>query len=260
MRITKFLVSIFCLLSLLIGNSEYSFSQKKASFPGMVIIPAGSFVYGSDIGYEDEYPLVNVWIDSFYIDIHEVTNKDYKVFCDSTKRTYPQNPPWDTAYFSKKPDYPVIYVSWDDANEYAKWAGKRLPTEAEWEKAAKHLSNSLHFCGDSISGDNGNYSGQEGKDTWKNTSPVKSFDPNGYGLYDMSGNVWEWCNDFYLKDYYFMITSANPKGPKTGALKVIRGASWDSTKEYLRTTLRGKIDPRSKHSNLGFRCAASVKK
>ena len=237
------------------------FSQKDVTenvTKNMVLIPAGYFNIGSQSGLNDEAPIVSVWIDSFYIDETEVTNEEYKVFCDSTKRPYPANPPWDTTYFVSKKNYPVIYVSWEDANAFAKWINKRLPTEAEWEKAARAGTSTKYFCGDTITGGDANFVGTDENDTWKHASPVKSFSPNEYGLYDMYGNVWEWCSDNYSKDAYFFITSPNPKGLRTGTEKIIRGGSWDSSPEYLRSTIRGKNKPNMKNSNVGFRCVVSV--
>lgn len=253
----SFVLLSFAFLLLFINSNIYS--QRKNILKDMALIPAGYFNLGSTSGYEDEYPQVKVWLDSFYIDIHEVTNEEYKIFCDSTKTPYPPNPPWDNDYFLSKPNYPVINVTWDEANSYAKWIGKRLPTEAEWEKACKGGLDTKYFCGDTITNNEANFKGKFGVDIWEHTSPIKSFPPNKYGIYDIIGNVWEWVNDFYQKEYYFTITDPNPKGPKNGTDKVIRGGSWDSTYEFLRSSLRGKINPRSKHSNLGFRCAYSIK-
>mgnify|MGYP000877767594 FL=1 len=260
MKKIKYISLLFTIILLFssIANSQKK-DIKKDITKDMVLIPAGYFNLGSTTGYDDEYPVVKVWIDSFYIDSHEVTNAEYKIFCDSTKTPYPPNPPWDTAYFTKKPNYPVINVTWSEAQKYADWVGKRLPTEAEWEKACKAGSDTKYFCGDTITNDNANFNGKNGKDTWENTSPVKSFSPNKYGVYDMIGNVWEWVNDYYQKEYYFTISDPNPKGPSKGTLKVVRGGSWDSSYEYLRSALRGKINPNSRHSNLGFRCAYSLK-
>jgi formylglycine-generating enzyme required for sulfatase activity len=235
------------------------FSQENVT-KNMILIPAGYFSIGNNNGLNDEVPVVNVWIDSFYIDETAVTNAQYKIFCDSTKRPYPINPPWDTTYFVSKKNYPVIYVSWEDANAFAKWSNKRLPTEAEWEKAAKAGTSTKYFCGDTITGGDANFAGTGENDIWKHTSPVKSFPPNKYGLYGMYGNVWEWCSDYYFKDSYFLITSPNPKGIRTGNEKVIRGGSWDSSLKYLRSTIRGKNSPAKKNSNVGFRCAVSVEK
>jgi formylglycine-generating enzyme len=253
----KNFLKFFLIIYLFTAVFENTSAQNKPSPKDMTLIPAGYFNFGSNYGLDDEYPVVNVWVDSFYIDNKEVTNREYKIFCDSTKTPYPVNPPWDTAYFSRRPENPVINVTWDDAATYAKWAGKRLPTEAEWEKAARGGTDTKYFCGDSISGNDANYLGKQGADKWKHTSPVGSFPPNKFGLYDMTGNVWEWCNDFYLKEYYFTISAPNPTGPRTGSLRVIRGGSWDSTPEYLRVSLRGKNNPRLKNSNVGFRCAYS---
>ena len=255
-RICNYLLVIISITALL--NNVYA--QKKPSLKNMTLIPAGYFNLGSMNGLDDEAPVVKVWIDSFYIDNHEVTNHEYKEFCDSTKTPYPVNPPGDTSYFSRNTDYPVINVTWNDAAAFAKWSGKRLPTEAEWEKAAKAGSDFKYFCGDSITGDDANFLGKQGTDKWKHASPVGSFPPNKFGIYDMIGNVWEWCNDFYQKEYYFTISDPNPQGPRSGSYRVIRGGSWDSSPEYLRSSLRGKQNPSLKNSNLGFRCAYSVEK
>jgi len=258
-KINRFYYFIFIIISIAVLAST-ALAQKKSITSNMTLIPGGYFNLGSDQGYEDETPVVKVWIDSFFIDNTEVTNGEYKIFCDSTKRPYPANPPWDTAYFSKRVDHPVIYVSWDDASAYAKWVGKRLPSEVEWEKAAKAGIDTRYFCGDTITGNDANFAGKQDNDKWRHTSPVKSFPANKFGIFDMIGNVWEWCEDFYLKEYYFTITDPNPKGPKTGSQRIIRGGSWDSTPEFLRTALRGKHNPQMKNSNVGFRCAYSKPK
>jgi sulfatase modifying factor 1 len=202
----------------------------------MVLIPAGDFQMGSNDS-DDEKPVHTVYLDAFYIDIYEVTNAQYKKFMDATKYKEPNY--WNDSKFNA-PNHPVVGVRWNDAVAYTKWAGKRLPTEAEWEKAARGgLVGKKYPWGDNLTHDDANYSGTGGKDKWVNTSPVGSFAPNGYGLYDMAGNVWEWCADWYDSKYYASSPKSNPKGPSSGERAVLRGGSWYfSFDSYLRVADR----------------------
>ena len=139
----------------------------------MVLIPAGEFQMGSNYGYNDEKPVHTVYLDAFYMDKYEVTNALYKKFMDATGHKAPAY--WNDSSYNA-PDQPVLGVSWNDAKAYAEWAGKRLPTEAEWEKAARGgLVGKKYPWGDSISHDDANYGGTGGKDKWDGTSPVGSF-------------------------------------------------------------------------------------
>ena len=211
-------------------------------------------------GSPDERPQHRVYLDAFYMDQYEVTNAQYKAFCDTTVRSYPPDPgfggDYTSDYFRNKPDYPVVNVSWEDAAAYAQWAGKRLPTEAEWEKAARGgLEGKRYPWGDAISHDDANYSGTGGQDQWTYTSSVGSFPPNGYGLYDMEGNVWEWCTDWYDENYYSQSQIWNPTGSTTGSYRVLRGGSWNNDPNYVRVAYRGGIAPTFWYYGIGFRCA-----
>lgn len=219
----------------------------------MVLIPSGEFRMGSNDGSDDEKPVHTVYIDAFYMDQYEVTNAQYRIFMNATGHKAPKY--WNDPN-SNDPKQPVIGVSWDDAVAYAKWAGKRLPTEAEWEKAARGgLSGKRYPWGDDISHDDANYNGTNGKDVWTCASPVGSFAPNGYGLYDMTGNVWEWCADWYDSEYYSNSPKSNPPGPDSGTFKVIRGGSCYNDNHPLRVAARFSY-PANACNYFGFRCVS----
>jgi formylglycine-generating enzyme required for sulfatase activity len=226
----------------------------------MVQIPEGWFLMGSPEGEgdSDEHPQHKVWVDTFRIDKCEVTNAQYEKFMKATGYGAPRY--WNDDRLNK-PNQPVVGVSWDDAVAYAKWAGKRLPTEAEWEKAARGgLVGKRYPWGDDISHDNANFSGTGGRDRWGyyQTSPVGSFPPNGYGLYDMAGNVWEWVTDWYDKDYYRNSPERNPKGPNTGDRRVLRGGGWFDDTGDLRCADRYLDEPSNTYYLIGFRCAQDL--
>jgi formylglycine-generating enzyme required for sulfatase activity len=221
----------------------------------MVLLPAGEFQMGDSFseGWDRERPVHIVYVDNFYMDIYLVTNEQYKKFMDATGHNAPMF--WNDPDYNG-PDYPVVGVSWYDAEAYCKWAGKRLPTEAEWEKAARgDLVNKRYPWGNNLSRDDANYSGKGGKDIWKYSSPVGSFPKNGYGLYDMAGNVWEWCADWYDEKYYSISPKLNPKGPDSGKYKSLRGGSWYYNGNYgLRITYRFTGLPSLGNTFFGFRC------
>jgi sulfatase modifying factor 1 len=219
----------------------------------MVLILAGEFLMGSDDGLDDGKPAHTVYLDDFYMDKYEVTNAQYRKFMDATKHEAPEF--WNDSDYNT-PNHPVVGVSWNDAVAYAEWAGKRLPTESEWEKSARGgLVGKKYPWGDTLTHDDANYYGTGGKDKWKYTSPVGSFDPNGYGLYDMAGNVWEWCADWYSNNYYANSPKSNPKGPSSGLSRVLRGGSWYYFDDNaLRVTSRDYGDPSSMNNSVGFRC------
>ncbi|HHZ93358.1 TPA: formylglycine-generating enzyme family protein, partial [Candidatus Poribacteria bacterium] len=227
----------------------------------MLLIPAGSFQMGSDsngASYDkDEKPVHIVHVEAFYMDKYEVTNAQYQKFVEATEHRIPE--PWNDSSFNQ-PDQPVVGVSWHDAVAYANWSGKRLPTEAEWEYAARGgLEGKQYPWRDKLTHDAANYLGIGGKDQWADsTALVGSFESNGYGLYDMAGNVWEWCSDWYGEDYYSISPQNNPQGPNTGQYRVLRGGAWNYSSEYLRVANRGSGNPVRPNvdAGLGFRCVS----
>ena len=222
----------------------------------MMLIPAGEFQMGSPEGggNDNERPQHIVFLDAFYIDKYEVTNAQYKMFMDATGHKAPYY--WDDPKYNA-PNQPVVGVTWDDANAYAEWVGARLPTEAEWEKSARGgLVGKKYPWGDDITHNDANYSGTGGKDQWEQTSPVGSFAPNGYGLYDMAGNVLEWCADWYDQNYYATSPKSNPTGPSSGSSRVVRGGSWYLYADvyFLRVASRSFHGPALIIYSVGFRC------
>ena len=191
------------------------------------------------------------------MDKDEVTVRQFRKFVRETGYEYDR---WDdVADYSPTDKHPIVFVSWNDAAAaYAEWAGKRLPTEAEWEYAARGgLIGKRYPWGNEITHDRANYYGTRGRDKWDwQTAPVGSFDANGYGLYDMAGNVDEWCSDWYDEDYYSNSPLRNPQGPSTSWWRVLRGGSWFSSSNYLRVACRINDNPTYAHSYFGFRCVS----
>ncbi|MBD3181782.1 SUMF1/EgtB/PvdO family nonheme iron enzyme [Candidatus Poribacteria bacterium] len=216
----------------------------------MVLIPAGEFKMGSDFGEPDEYPVHEVYLDDYYIDVYEVTNAQYKVFMEKAGYRAPRY--WNDPQCNA-PDQPVVGVTWNDALMYCNWAGKRLPTEAEWEKAARGgLVQKVYPWGDEhntpVAGGGGN-TGVAG------AASVGSFAPNPFGLHDMVRNAWEWCIDWYGEDYYANSPAENPEGPDTGDVRVLRGGSWFAgVANPLRTAYRYSYEPDKTSNLIGFRC------
>ncbi|MDY6788087.1 MAG: formylglycine-generating enzyme family protein, partial [candidate division WOR-3 bacterium] len=221
------------------GYSEY-INKKDGTI--LVYIPAGDFIMGNNDGWEREQPEHKVYLDGYYLSKYEITNKQYKKFCDETGREYPGdlNPYAMDNYFTGYPDYPVD-VTWSEAKAYCDWAGLKLPTEAQWEKSAKGTDERKYPWGnrdpDSLLANFG-WIYIDGNDGYSYTSPVGAF-PAGkspYGLMDMAGNVSEWCNDWY--GYYRSQEQRNPMGPNSGKHKVSRGGAWHNNCGNLRTCMR----------------------
>jgi sulfatase modifying factor 1 len=242
MKKALFLLTIF----------SFSYGLSQVNYPNMVLIPAGEFIMGKNSNNPTDWqPEHKVYVDSFYMDKFEVTNNQYYDFCIQTKTPFPEF--WDLDQFKSGlgfPDYPVVGVSNFDAEKYAKWAGQRLPTEAEWEYAARGgLINKNYPWGDQIDSLKANY-GKKYKDVLK----IGSFPPNEFGLYDIAGNVWEWTSDNYGTDYYSISPTQNPKGPEKGRFKVIRGGSWHSGAMCLQSYYRNGLLPSWVDFAVGFRC------
>jgi serine/threonine protein kinase len=224
----------------------------------MVLVPAGSFTMGSETGYSYEQPAHEVWLDAFYIDQYEVTNAQYKE-CADAGYCDPDHTPWSNLqtridYYGNPQfdDYPVIYLDWSDARNYCIWRGARLPTEAEWEKAARGTDGRRYPWGNEPPDDHyANFNKNVG-DTIRVGSYPAGVSP--YGAYDMAGNVSEWVNDWYGADYYTISLSDNPIGPSSGEYHVVRGGAWHQTQWYLQTFVRYWSKGRSV---LGVRCARS---
>ncbi|MDE0424918.1 MAG: SUMF1/EgtB/PvdO family nonheme iron enzyme [Candidatus Poribacteria bacterium] len=247
----------------------------------MILIPAGEFQMGSNDN-TDEKPVHTVYIDAFYIDKHEVTNAQYKAFVDANSQWRKDQIPspyhngsylkhWNRNNYPKgKGDHPVTYVSWYGAMAYAKWTGKRLPTEAEWEKAARGGKSGLQYpWGNTISNGQANYGNHVG-----DTTVVGRYPANGYGLYDLTGNVLEWCLDAYYGDFYFSSPHRNPlAGVNTienanlvisdftnvTTSRVVRGGAWYHTEvQNVRVAYRNRVAPTLTGVGLGFRCVQAV--
>jgi formylglycine-generating enzyme required for sulfatase activity len=200
-----------------------------------------------------------VWLDAFYIDKTEVTNAQFKAFCDVTGYLPPANPDWDPNYFHSKHDYPVLQVTYDQAAAYCAWRHKRLPTEAEWEKAARGTEGRKYPWGNDWDPKRVNGWGEP----YRYTAPVGSV-PEGaspYGAVDMAGNVWEWCYDWFDPNYYAHSPARNPRGPATPTpWRAARGGGWSSTQMSgdFEVANRSKNGPTETRYHLGCRCAWSA--
>ena len=261
-------ILFFQSLFLLFSFSLFVTGQQQITWPKdgaeMVLIPSGVFEMGDHLNDGDisERPVHRVELDSFYMDKHQVTVGQFRQFINQSGYDYPAHLWSKVAEYSPADDYPMVRLDWDDASAYARWAGKRLPTEAEWEYACRgRLVSKRYPWGDNwdAARDYANYSGTGGKDKWDLCSPVGSFKPNGYSLYDMVGNIWEWCADWYDKDYYESSPASNPTGPNTGEIRVLRGGSWNNYKKTLRLTHRSYHAPSVRYSLSGFRTVSSVR-
>jgi formylglycine-generating enzyme required for sulfatase activity len=232
----------------------------------MVFVPGGEYQRGRthalpDDGLQwfpellkDDRPVKPVRVNPFYMDAREVTVEQYAAFVKATGRRQPYN--WPKS--GPRPQdlkLPVAAIDWYEAAAYCKWAGKRLPTEAEWERAARGIAEGAKYPW----GEKEPSKSMACYDTMKGPCEVGKFEPNYFGLYDMSGNVWEWISDWYLIDYYAKAGPDNPKGPPEGKYKVIRGGSWADLTKFLTTAHRSWARPLERSPNIGCRCVSDFR-
>lgn len=240
----------------------------------MIAIPSGEFMMGSPSSEEGRFtsegPVHQVYLDAFYIGEKEVTVGQWRQFIEDTSYKWDK---WSLLKeYARADDYPILFVIWDDAQAFCRWLSRkegktyRLPTEAEWEKSARGgLQGKKYPWGDEPpNGTQCNFADKNTDFYWSDktaddgyvyTAPVGSFPPNGYGLYDMAGNAWEWCQDWFDWDYYKYSPIRNPKGPSSGTDRVMRGGSWCNDATIIRCTFRGFILPVVPSHPRGFRLA-----
>ena len=261
-------------------------SKKRSNSP-MIRVPVGTFKMGSSFvenkrylkkclkydkscelwWFSDEYPDRLIFLDSYWIDIYEVTNEKYLEFvlatghrfaldetCDSDKCR--DGNLWQGASFPPRIErQPVTQVSWSDADAYCRWRGKRLPSEAEWEKAARGPSGNIYPWGSGSPKNRATY-GRKWRGVFTMTDVgAYSRGVSLYGLHDMAGNVWEWVDDWYDLKYYSWRRKKNPRGPAEGKFKVVRGGSWVNYPDSLRSSFRRWSQPEVRFNDTGFRCA-----
>ena len=222
----------------------------------MVLIPEGFFQMGSDNGDPDEAPQHLVFLSSFYIDQYEVSNASYTRFLNASGHAKPFIPVFDDDPAKLlNPEQVAVAITWDSASAYCLWAGKRLPTEAEWEKAARGETARTWPWGNGFVRRNANINGIE--DGYQYTAPPGRFEGgrSPYGVYDMAGNAAEWVTDWYDEAAYASSSVTNPKGPERGNHRVVRGGSWAETAVNVRTTKRFAARQGRADSIIGFRCA-----
>ena len=241
-------------------QQRHKVNYKTPSLPqqlerSMVLVPAGEFIMGSWTGDADERPVRRVYLDAFFMDKDQLTVGQYAKFLESTAHEAPSD--WNIMSRAMHKNRPVVNVDWADAAAYCKWAGKRQPTEAEWEKAARGTDGRVYPWGNEPPT---KFHGNMKKELWNShmgLTPVGMFQDgkSPYGINDMAGNVWEWVSDWYDDDYYSTAPLRNPTGPATGNSKVVRGGSWGSGPEGLRSAERETHVPSFQGYGTGFRCA-----
>jgi len=264
-------------------------SEIKKLVADMVAIPAGEFTMGSDAGEPDEAPPHLVRLPQYRISRHEVTNAQYAAFVKASGHRIPgaQGDPsfvaperlsafreiaaqyaWRAAGFPEgKADHPVVLITIDDAIAFCAWMSKmmgreyRLATEAEWERAARGgLEGKPYPWGDGLELSRANYLKDQASKASSGTKPVGSYAPNGFGLFDMAGNAWEWVGDLYDGDYYKSSPRDDPKGPASGAKRIVRGGAWvDGDPKLVTCSHRHEVDPGVFSYSISFRVVTGAK-
>jgi formylglycine-generating enzyme required for sulfatase activity len=256
----------FLILILLVactGRLPEEIKDKKGAV--MRLVPAGEFKMGVADAQQEARPVHTVYLDGFYIDKYEVTNTLYKACVDAGSCTSPKS----VEYYQSPSyaDFPVVNVDWNMANDYCTWRGGHLPTEAQWEKAARGTDERIYPWGNEISCKNANYFDNSiPQDCGGGLVKVGTYTDgvSPYGVYEMAGNVLEWVADWYDGDvpiddqYYTNSPASNPQGPATGDRKMVRGGSWRNIPFDLRTTTRNWTPPTDFHFTIGFRCAKAA--
>jgi len=247
-------------LGVILAVATHTFADKE----NMILIPAGVFSMGSEDRGPDEKPVHKVYLDAYYMCRYEVTNQEYYKFWEATGKHTPESfadeygvSTWPGRAM-KFPRHPVVGVTWHDAVAYAEWVGMRLPTEAEWEKAARGPTSRLWPWGNSLRPYANTWNGKDGYDN--SIAPAGAY-PDGksyYGVMDMAGNVWEWTADWYSETYYFHSPERNPRGANMRSWRVIRGGSWSDNMNRCTTTFRFYFYPSLKTSFIGFRLAKTA--
>ena len=230
----------------------------------MVLIPAGEFMMGSredDTSSQvDERPAHSVFLDAYYLDQYEVTSVRYANFFQETNRPAPKY--WSELVLGQHGRKPVVGLDWNEATAYCAWAGKRLPTEAEWEKAARGSNQRQYPWGNAAPNEQrGNFDHCCDFKDYRALTDVGSFEQrkSPYGAYDMAGNVYEWVEDWYGENYYGKSPSRNPKGAASGKDRVLRGGSWNAGPSLVRSASRFTFSPTTQSFTFGFRCAQDIK-
>ena len=258
---------LICLVLFALSLASHSAPREEVLFKkdaaAMRLIPAATYTIGSEseIADVDEKPAHPVKLDDFYIDKYEVTNAQYRTFLTTTGHREPKY--WNDETLNQ-PEQPVVGVSWDDAAAYAEWAEKRLPTEAEWEVAARGSEERVFPWGNEfdlkVAATTIHANIIAADDGFEKTAVVGSFTAgeSPFGVQDLAGNVFEWVADWYAEDYYDDSPLSNPQGPAEGNFKVLRGGSWRDGGEKARSAKRSSLPGSMRHDEIGFRCAISL--
>jgi sulfatase modifying factor 1 len=245
-------------------SAVLSFAVADENVSDEILFPSGEFVMGSPegLGQADEHPAHKVYLDSFYIDRNEVTGKDFEAYLEANLKQHPTITGWwDRKVRPDMSDKPVIGLRWERCLNYCQWRGKRLPTEAEWERAAKGLTNRIHPWGNEPATQKMANFGRccfimKGEILQKTGYYEDGKTPEG--VYDMGGNIAEWVHDWYDKNYYESSPYKNPKGPDKGKYHTIRGGAWNSVSDYMRSSNRYGHDDAKDFYGIGCRCARSA--